>query len=153
LLNGGLGSIPLTLLSDDAVGNLGEWVHRIDERIKAEKVTAPVRNMLMASGYILLGMRYNDDVIEAAYEGIHDMEESTTYQLILRKGRQQGELNGELKGRLETLREEIIDLLRERFGVVPESLEAEVRTSADVAKLKLAMRSIVKISSLDEFQL
>ena len=44
------------------------------------------------------------------------MEESTTYQLLLNRGRAEGEANGEAKGRTEEARDLLLRLGRKRFG-------------------------------------
>jgi hypothetical protein len=79
--------------------------------------------------------------------GVHDMtlEDSSTYQMILEKGEQ--------RGRVEALRELLLDKLCERFGVVPETVENEVLQCRDAAKLKTAINAAFRISALDEFQL
>jgi hypothetical protein len=142
LLNGGLGAIPLALLTDEAEGHLQEMVERIDERIKAETDDVPTLRMLMASAFLLLGMRYND-VVKSAFAGVSDMtlEESSTYQAILQRGR------------VEALRETVLDTLQERFGVVPETAKWEILACQDAARLKVAIRNAARICTLDEFQL
>ena len=40
--------------------------------------------------FVLLGLRHEADVIQLAFEGVREMEESTTYQLILRRGEARG---------------------------------------------------------------
>jgi len=69
------------------------------------------------------------------------LEESSTYRAILEKG--------EAKGR----QQDVIDVLQERFGVVPEVLEDEIRACRDSARLQAAIRSAVRITALDEFHL
>jgi predicted transposase YdaD len=155
LLHGGLGAMPLALLTDEAEGRLREMVERIDDRIKSETDDEPTRRMLMTSAFLLLGMRYNREYAESAFAGVNDMtlEESSTYQMILEKGEKRGEQRGEQRGRLEALRELLLDNLRERFGVVPEIVETEILECRDAAKLKAGIHSAFRVASLDQFQL
>jgi hypothetical protein len=67
LLHGGLGAIPLALLTDEAEGQLREMVNRVDERIRAESEDESTRKMLLTSVLLLLGMRYNRDQAQAAF--------------------------------------------------------------------------------------
>jgi predicted transposase YdaD len=151
LLHGGLGAIPLALLTDEAEGHLKEMVERVDDRIRAESVDEPTRRMLMTSAFLLLGMRYNRVDAKLAFAGVIDMtlEESSTYQMILEKG----EAKGRNEGRIEALREMVLDTLRERFGVVPESLENELLACRDAARLKAGIRTAARVAALDEFKL
>jgi len=155
LLHGGLGAIPLALLTDEAEGHLREMVDRVDERIKAEIEDEPTRKMLLTSAFLLLGMRYNDEAVTLAFAGANDMtlEESSTYQMILRKGEQRGEQRGRAEGRVEALRELLLDNLRERFGVVQETVENEITTCRDAAKLKTGIHAASRVATLDQFQL
>jgi predicted transposase YdaD len=151
LLNGGPGTIPLALLTDEAEGRLNEMVERMDERIQAETDDEPTRKMLIASAFLLLGMRYNDDVVKTAFAGVNDMtlEESSTYQMILRKGEAKGQSSGLIAARQEAL----IDFLQGRFGAVPEVLQQEILACRDATRLKSAIQSAARIAALDEFQL
>jgi predicted transposase YdaD len=147
LLQGGLGAVPLALLTDEAEGHLPKMVERVDDRIRAESVDEPTRRMLMTSAFLLLGMRYNDDAVKLVFSGVDDMtlEESSTYQMILRKGQS--------SGLIAARQEALIDFLRGRFGVVPASTESEILTCRDAAKLKAAILSAARIATLGEFQL
>lgn len=77
------------------------------------------------------------------------MEESTTYQAILRKGRQQGWEEGMIAIR----RDDLLALLEEKFGAVPEAVEQHIRAATDSERLKNALRQVVRIQSLDELKL
>lgn len=153
LLHGGLGATPLALLTDEAEGHLGEFVDRMQDRFRAEHVEKATRLMLLTSGYILLGMRYNNEVTAAAYSGVYDMEESSTYQLILRKGEQKGRQEGRQEGRITALRESLMGYLEKKFIAVPTTLEDEIFACEDAARLQAATHLAWGISSLGEFHL
>ena len=107
LLAGGIGVAPLALLTDEAEGRLRELVDRLGGRCDAEGLPPGVRDGLLTAGYLLLGMRYDEDVIQNAFIGVRGMKESVTYQAILREGRQEA--------RLEERRQSILAILSERF--------------------------------------
>ncbi len=65
------------------------------------------------------------------------MKESVTYQAILREG----ELKGELKGQASARQQAVLDVLSERFGVVPAEMEAEIRAVSDVLQLQNALKT------------
>jgi predicted transposase YdaD len=61
---------------------------------------------------LLMGLRFSDDVTYSVLEGVQNMQESTTYQRILREGRTEGRVEGRV---LEAQR--VLSLIgRERFS-------------------------------------
>ena len=42
---------------------------------------------LWTATYLLMGLKYSDELIDRLLEGVQNMEESVTYQKILKKGR------------------------------------------------------------------
>ena len=83
------------------------------------------------------------------------MRESSTYQAILEEGRAEGWEKGLAAGaanEIETRRDDLLDLLRQRFGAVAPGVEARVR-AADSAKLGAAVRQVFTIASPDELSL
>jgi hypothetical protein len=149
LLAGGIGALPLALLTDEASGRLGELVDRMDARMRAEHVPDVTRVLVHTSGMLLLGLRYDAVEIQNAFVRARGMKESTTYQAILREGRQEGRQEGLIAGR----QEDLLDILRERFGVVPPEVEARVRATTDAARLRDALRRAVTMAALADLVL
>ena len=56
-------------------------------------------------------------------------------------------------GKVETLRQVLLNLLRDRFGTVPEALAQEIGACADVDRLHAATRQILHVPSLEDFRL
>lgn len=170
LMRGNIGAIPLALLTDQARGRLPELVDRIDERLRAEPVDDTTRRLLLTSSYILLGLRYDREEIRSAFVRVNGMKDSTTYQAILQEGREEGIQTGRLNGMLEGMQtgiqtgrkeglqtgivaarqEDLVDIIRERFGAVPELVEARIRATLDSAKLQAAIRQAVRVTDPNE---
>lgn len=138
LMAGGIGTLPLALLTDDAEPRLGEFVDRIDARLRTDGIPDNTRRLILTSGYILLGLRYDDEQIQSAFVRARGMRESSTYQLILREGR------------AEAMQEAILDNLTERFGMIPSEVEARVRAETNYSRLKDAHRAALTVASPDE---
>jgi len=149
LLAGGVGTLPLALLTDEAEPRLGELVDRIDTRLRTDGTPDDTRRLVLTSGYILLGLRYDDVQIQSAFVRARGMKESTTYQAILREGRQEGRQEGEREGRLEGMREAILDILAERFGVVPPEVTVRVQNETDLIRLRNTHRAALTVASPD----
>ena len=149
LLAAGLGTAPLALLTDDAAPRLPELVDRFAERVEREAPGQGTADVLLTCGYILLGLRYDKEVIRTLFTGVQHMRESSTYQAILEEGWEKGVAAGELRVR----RADLLDLLRQRFGTVSPEIEARIRAASDPARLGAAVRQVFTIGSPDELSL
>ena len=83
---------PLTNVpeSEEALRGL---VRRMAERINAEPQSRAAK--LWTAACLLMGLRFSEELAFQLLEGVQNMRESTTYQAILREGRQEGKVEGE----------------------------------------------------------
>jgi predicted transposase YdaD len=126
-LQGPLGTLPLAALTDEAAPNLPAVFAQIDERFRRDAAEPAKTDTLRSALYILLGLRYDRDVIDRLFQGAQSMEESVTYQAILEKG----VARGEVKGRTAEARR-IVRLLGElRFGFPDPASELALNTITD----------------------
>lgn len=152
-LQSGIGTLPLALLTDDAEAKLSSLVSRIEARLQSEKADQQTTSTIWTAIYLLLGLRYDKDTIAQLLRGVQAMEESVTYQEILLKGKQKGLAEGRHEGYIEASKDDVLSLLTERFGVIPEPLEQQIRSATDAERLKAALRQIVRIQTIEEFKL
>ncbi len=87
-LTAGIGLVPLAPLSNVSEKDLPALIHRMADRINREP--RPHADKLWTATYLLMGLRYTDDVTFSLLEGVQEMHESTTYQRIMRDGREEG---------------------------------------------------------------
>ena len=157
----GIGALPLVLLTDEATGQLGTLVDRIDARLRAEQVPNADRVFLLTCGYILLGLRYDGEEIRNAYTRVRGMKESSTYREILEegeiigreKGLEKGREEGREEGVLKTRQTTLLDILRDRFGDVPAEVESRIRAVTEAARLQHAILRAIRISTIDDLEL
>jgi predicted transposase YdaD len=142
LLESGPGTAPLALLTDEAEGQLRKIVTLIDQRMRSEKASQKTRKLVLTSGFILLGLRYNEDEIRDAFLGVQGMKESTTYQAILREGREEE--------RLAARRETLLAVLEERFPEVPSDVRTRIEKFQDLAELQAAIRRAVRMTQIED---
>jgi predicted transposase YdaD len=116
-LQAGPGTLPLAPISavkeSDVPGVIGRMKDRLRRRPRAEA------RDLWTAAYVLLGLRHAPGQVARMFEGVVAMEESSTYQVILRegmargiqqgleKGLREGRLAGQEEGRQEGAVEEI----------------------------------------------
>jgi len=141
LISGRIGAMPLALLTDDAFGSLSEWVNRMDRRLTSEKVPEETRKLLLTSSYILSGLRYTRLEIHNAFLRARGMRESTSYQAILEEGRE------EVMQRWTTARQDdLIEILLERFGIVPDQVIERIRNVTDSDRLHAGIRKAMRVA-------
>ncbi len=84
-LTGGLGLLPLAPISAVRKSDLPAVIERMKERLSRPE-WRPDAGRLWTATYVLMGLRYPENLTEKLLEGVRNMEESVTYQAIVRKG-------------------------------------------------------------------
>jgi len=126
LLALGPGVAPLALLTNEAATDLPAAFQRFDQRLRAPDVSATLRDTLLGASFVLNGMRYTDDQIEGLYMSLDEiLQESTTYQLLIRRGMARGKV------------EMILSLGRKRFGLPTPEVEAAFRAMKEKENARL----------------
>ena len=103
-LTAGVNLVPLAPLTNvpESETALRGLVRRMAGRINAEP--QPRAAKLWTATYLLMGLRFSEELASQLLEGVQTMQQSTTYQAILREGRQEGRQEGEKgRGRTEAL--------------------------------------------------
>jgi predicted transposase YdaD len=85
-LTGPLGIVPLAPLAAVAIADLPGMLRRMDERFHREAGPGGRVNDLLTATNILMGLCYPTDLVNRIFEEVRGMEESVTYQQIVKKG-------------------------------------------------------------------
>lgn len=129
-LSAGVGLVPLASLADVSAAALPGVVQQMADRINSEP--RPRAAKLWTATYLLMGLRYQDELVTELLGGIQGMRESTTYQAILREGRQEGRQEGRVAGEQRML-------LRQgtkRFGQPDARTRAAIEAIQDIDRLE-----------------
>ncbi len=145
LSEGSWGLFPLAPLCDDAVGKLEPLIDRMGERIRREVQDRNQQGSLWTATEVLMGLRYEPAVVEPLMQRVMTMEESATYQAIVRRGVNQGVL----EGKIQTLREVIEEVAAEKFGTLPPEFNRRLATIQDPELLRKIRR---KVSGAETWQ-
>jgi hypothetical protein len=177
LLAGGLGTLPLAPLSNVAQEALPGVIYRMEARIEAEASKEEAADLWTAT-YILMckyqksaqtclanrltsgcgegtssclmGLKYSEAVAGHLLKGVRAMQESVTYQAILREGEARGEVRGEARGRAQEARTLLLRLGSKRFGVPNTDTLAAIDVIEDVARLELLAERVLDTESWAE---
>jgi hypothetical protein len=143
-LAGGLGLVPLAPLGAVRQADLPAVVAQMKRRFDREAPRLAAE--LWSATYILMGLRYQDALIQTLLRGVATMEESVTYQAILRKG----EALGEAKGKAEEARRVLLLLGRTRFGEPSAEAVAALDALSDVGRLEELAVRLLRAGSWEE---
>lgn len=119
--------LALAPIGNIAEGDVRSVIRRMKERLSGPK--APRRAAdIWAAAYVLLGLRYSDDFAHAIFEEVLGMEESATYQAIVRRGREEGRAEGE--------RRLLLLQSKAKFGPPDAAIQAALENINDLAQLE-----------------
>lgn len=98
-----------------------------------------VREKLLGSTFVLGGLRYSEDRLLELYMSLHNiLEDSTTYQGIIRRGVARGR------------QDSILELAQDRFGPPTPHAEATIRSITDVPRLQRIARHVLNATGWDD---
>jgi len=137
LLTGGLGTLALAPLTDEAANQLPAVLRRMEERLQRE-AAPPIAAKLRAATFVLLGLRYSGEMIDQLFQGVMAMEESSTYQLLL------------TKGELRHARRQLLTLGCIRFGPPDDATTAAVDSINELHRLDQLLERLLAVSSWQE---
>ena len=141
LLAGGLGTLPLAPLGAVLPSDVPAVVRAVGERLNRE-APPPEGDVLWLCTYILARRRYAPEILLPVFEGVRAMQESATYQAIVREGEARGEVRG---ARLVLLR-----LGEARFGPPDARTRAALEAITDLARLEALARQLDQAANWDE---
>lgn len=140
LLAGGLGTLPLAPISAVAQADLPRVIERIKKRLRRR--SRAEAGSLWTATYVLMGLRYEQALINQLLQEVIAMEESVTYQAIVAKGERQGALR--------EARRTILLLGRERFGAAGTSVTSAIEAIDDLERLEQLSIRLLQAESWKE---
>lgn len=139
LLALGPGVAPLALLTNEAAADLSAAFHRFDRRLRAPDVSGSLREALLGSTFVLNGLRYTEEQIREVYMSLSNiLEDSTTYQWLIKQGRMKG------------YQDMLLAQGRQKFGPAGETTEAGIRGIADPDRLQRMGERLLTAVSWDD---
>jgi len=129
-LTAGVELVPLAPLADVSVPDLPGLVRRMGDRINSEP--SPRAAKLWTATCLLMGLRYSEELTMSLLEGVQIMHQSTTYQRILREGRDEGRE----EGLVTEARRFLVRLGTQQFGEPDPTTAAALEAIQDVNLLE-----------------
>ena len=156
VLDCGLTVLPLAPICDVMPEQVPGVLMAISSRLEQE-ASAEQASTLWNATRILMGLRYEEEQVNAIIEGVTAMlfgirgiEESSVYQGILRKGEAKGRAEGRAEGEAEGIREALLISGRKKLGPPDEKTSARLAEIHDLDRIKLLLEHVLDVSSWDE---
>jgi len=149
----GPGTVPLAPISAVAEADLPGLIGRMKDRLR-RRPRAEVQDLWTAT-YVLLGLRHEPDFVARLFEGVVTMEESSTYQVILREGMAKGIQQGREQGLQEGAVGEVHRLLwlagESRFkSPPPPDVRSALEGINDVGRLEQLVIRVFSVANWAE---
>jgi predicted transposase YdaD len=141
LLAGGIGTLALAPISDVSESEVRPVLRRVRERLSGTMAPRRAADVLAAT-YVLLGVRYSEAFAHALFQEVLGMKESTTYQAIVREGRE--------LGRVEEARRILLRLGKSRFGTPDAAVRGALEGITDLAQLEGLTDRLLRVTSWEE---
>ncbi|MFM9960843.1 MAG: Rpn family recombination-promoting nuclease/putative transposase [Planctomycetaceae bacterium] len=149
-LAGGIATLPLAPLADVPVEQIDNVVQVMEQRMEQDKLDAVSTNLLWTATYIMMGMRYPEEVTNQLLAKVSNMRESTTYQAILAEGEARGRTEGRVEGRVEEVQTLLLKLGTHRFGPAPGNIRVAIEALSDLERLESLSVKVLDVRSWDD---
>jgi len=147
VLNSGPGFMALAMLTDEAMQDDARCMIQLDERLRSSANTPKMREDELSSIYFLMGLRYDSLAVQQLFrEMVMILEDSSTYQYVLKKGEARGITLGELR----SSRSHILRVGMKRFGPAPSEVVAKIQAISDLVILESLLDRALEVSTWDE---
>lgn len=137
VLAGGVGTLPLAPLCDEARQDLPGVVDKMKERLDREPDRS-VRNLAWTATYFLMGLRYDRDRAARLIQGVRGMAESVTYLATLEEGA------------IAELRKVLLRMGRKRFGEPTPEIAERLTSIDNIVKLERLSERLLDVSTWEE---
>ncbi len=140
-LNGGLGLLPLATVSNVTKEELSGVIRQMSDRLQQEADPEEAKT-IWTSAYILAGLRYSSKTVQQLFQGVISMRESSTYQAILKEGRDEGHVEG--------IKHTLMVLGEKRFGKPTTKTRRAFQAIVDATRLDYLTDRVLDVNTWDE---
>ena len=149
LLAGGVGTLPLAPLTAVKEPELPAVIRRMKARVSAE-LPPSEEAILWTATYVLMGLRYDETLAAELLRGVRAMEESVTYQAIIRKGKAEGRAEGRAEGEAEEARRILLRMGTKAFGAPDAATQAAIAGVLDRERLEALIDRVAEVKNWQE---
>ena len=144
ILAGGIGTLPLALISAVPAGSIVQAVEEFEHRLGELPGTEVAE--IETAAFILMGLRFPRALVRQIVGKAQKMKESETYQIILEEGEARGEARGEFRGELRATLNSLIRIGTRKFGPPSSQTLGALSQVADVHRLERLIDSVLDVA-------
>ncbi|MBC8142429.1 MAG: hypothetical protein H7Y38_13425 [Armatimonadetes bacterium] len=122
----------------------------IEEAVTDKRLTDTAANDFWAATYVLFGGRHDEDFAQLLMRKVSRMRESSTFQAILREGREEGLKQGLEQGLEQGLRQSVLRIGTKRFGTPGKKIVARLDAVTALAELEALEDQLLAVETWDE---
>lgn len=145
LLQCGLGTLALAPISNVTEAELPGIIEQMKAKLGGAVAPAAAQDVWTAA-YVLMGLRYQRDLVNKLLRGVVEMEESVTYQAIV----EEGMAKGLARGKREEARKNLLLLGEKRFGPLPADGALALAVVEELEKLEQLLVRVLDVKSWEE---
>jgi predicted transposase YdaD len=134
----GIGTLPLAPIADVTEAELPTLLREMEKRMD-RRVPPSLRSQIWTSAFVLMGLRYQEELAKALFERVLAMKESVTYQAIVEEGR------------IDEARKLLLQLGTDRFQMSPtRKAKTALSNISDLRELERMARRVLTADSWEE---
>ena len=137
--------MPLAPLGTVQKADLPAVVAQMKQRFECD-APKQAKELWSATYIFLMGLRYEQALIQTLLRGVVNMKESVTYQAIL----EEGKAEGVAKGKAEEARKMLLLQGRDQFGEPSAKILALLDTMTDLGRLEALMIRLLHVKTWEE---
>jgi predicted transposase YdaD len=144
-LAGGLSLVPLAPIGATTEANVADVVEEMKQRLR--RVPGALAGKLWTATRVLMGLRYEKELVRELLKEVTGMKESVTYQEIV----EEGVVKGRKEGAASALRETLLAVGQDHFGKAPGArIKTAVAAIDDPEELKRLTVRATHVCSWEE---
>jgi predicted transposase YdaD len=149
VLAGGLATLPLAPIAKVTPAEVPALFRTMKERIDVG-VKRDDALVLWTATYLLAGLVHPEEVTMSLFQLVPGLKESSTYQAILREGREEGLEKGRAEGKLTEAIKMLIKFGTRQFGPPDPSALERLQSITDLEQIEALSDRMFEVASWDE---
>lgn len=131
ILSGDIAILPLAPVSSVPKSQIKQVLRRMEARANAE-LSAEDQSVFWTNTFLVVGLRYDQDLSRKLLKGAIGMTNSTTYMSIIEEGKEIGKAEGEISG----LKSAVLRIGGKRLGAPNPEVKAQIESIISLEKIQ-----------------
>ena len=135
ILTGDIAILPLAPVSSVPKSQIKQVLRRMEERVR-EELSPEDQSLFWTNTFLVMGLRYDQDLSRKLLEGAIGMTNSTTYMSIIEEGKEIGREIGKAEGEVRGLKIAVLRIGEKRLGAPSVEIKAQLESIISPEKIQ-----------------